>query len=181
LDGLLDAADHFFSKNESSKNVMYEPPCELIGRCNVDQLSFKAYMSRWMADVTQLAPHTYDMIMNKLRVTAKAAVAQCQGGDSGTYCGFRWASGSYDGTTGVGQQMGTLDVLQSLLVAEIDGPVTSTTGGSSEGNSGAGTESDDTKEEIQWDHITNGDRAGAAILTAAVIGLIGMAIYTMLS
>ncbi|KAJ5994742.1 Mannan endo-1-6-alpha-mannosidase DCW1 [Penicillium waksmanii] len=181
LDGLLGAADHFFSKNESSKNVMYEPPCELSGICNVDQLSFKAYMSRWMADVTQLAPHTYDIIINKLRVTAQAAVAQCQGGDTGTYCGFRWASGSYDGTIGVGQQMGTLDVLQSLLVKDIGGPVTSTTGGSSEGNSAAGTDSDETEEEIQWDHITNGDRAGAAILTAATVALIGAATWTMLS
>lgn len=160
---------------------MYEPPCELIGKCNVDQLSFKAYLSRWMAEVTQFAPHTYDSIMSKLIVTAQAAVAQCQGGETGTYCGFRWSSGSYDGTMGVGQQMGTLDVLQSLLVKGVSGPVTSTTGGSSEGNSGAGTESDETEEEIQFDHITNGDRAGAAILTAIVVGLIGAAMYTMLT
>lgn len=160
---------------------MYEPPCELIGKCNVDQLSFKAYLSRWMADVTQFAPYTYNSIMNKLRVTAQAAVAQCQGGETGTYCGFRWSSGTYDGTMGVGQQMGTLDVLQGLLAAQIKGPVTSTTGGSSEGNSGAGTESDETADEIQFDRITNGDRAGAAILTAVVVGLIIAAVYMMVT
>ncbi|KAJ5100072.1 Mannan endo-1-6-alpha-mannosidase DCW1 [Penicillium argentinense] len=176
LDGLLTATNHFFSKN-----VMYEPPCELIGKCNVDQLSFKAYMSRWMADVTQLAPYTYDTIMNKLRVTAQAAVAQCQGGDSGTYCGHRWSSGTYDGSTGVGQQMGVLDVLQGLLVTGIGGPVTSSTGGSSEGNSAAGTESDETDEEIRFSAITNRDRAGAAIVTAVVVGLIIAATYIMIT
>lgn len=160
---------------------MYEPPCELIGKCNVDQLSFKAYISRWMADVTQLAPYTYDNIMSKLRVTAQAAVAQCQGGDSGTYCGFRWSSGSYDGTMGVGQQMGVLDVLQGLLVTDVGGPVTSSTGGSSEGNSAAGTDSDETDEEIRFSAITNGDRAGAAILTAVVAGLIIAATWIMVA
>ncbi|KAJ5220573.1 Mannan endo-1-6-alpha-mannosidase DCW1, partial [Penicillium citrinum] len=55
----LGRCNHFFSKNESSKDVMYEPPCELIGKCNVDQLSFKAYISP-NTRILSLAPHTYE-------------------------------------------------------------------------------------------------------------------------
>lgn len=133
-----------------------------------------------MADVPQLAPYTYDTIMTKMRATAKAAVAQCQGGTTGTYCGFRWSSGSYDGTTGVGQQMGVLEVLQGLLSANVSAPVTATTGGTSEGNSAAGTESDKTTE-VQYSALTTADRAGASIVTAIVVGLILSAVYMMIS
>ncbi|KAJ5786920.1 Mannan endo-1-6-alpha-mannosidase DCW1 [Penicillium pulvis] len=165
LDALLSKTSFLFSTNESSRHVMYEPP---------------AYLSRWMADVTQLAPYTYDTIMIKLRATAQAAVAQCQGGTTGTFCGFRWSSGSYDGTTGVGQQMGVLEVLQGLLSANVSAPVTATTGGTSEGNSAAGTESD-TTTEVQYSALTTADRAGASIMTAIVIGLIFSAVYMMIT
>lgn len=160
---------------------MYEPPCELIGKCNTDQLSFKAYLSRWLADVTQLAPYTYDTIMVKLRTTAQAAVSQCQGGSTGTYCGFRWSSGSYDGTTGVGQQMGVLEVVQGLLAADVSGPLTSDTGGTSKGDAAAGTESDETENEIRFSAITAKDTAGAAILSAVVVGLVLAAVYMMVT
>ncbi|KAJ5712116.1 Mannan endo-1-6-alpha-mannosidase DCW1 [Penicillium malachiteum] len=182
LNALLSKTDHFFSTNASSNDVMYEVPCELRGSCDTDQLSFKAYLSRWMADVTQYAPYTYDTIMTKLRATAQAAVSQCQGGTTGTYCGFRWSSGSYDGTTGVGQQMGVLEVVQGLLAADISGPVTSTTGGSSEGNSAAGTESDEEDESpIHYSEITTADTIGASILTALVVTLAISAVYMMVS
>ncbi|KAJ5682997.1 Mannan endo-1-6-alpha-mannosidase DCW1, partial [Penicillium macrosclerotiorum] len=181
LNGLLARTEHFYSTNASSTNVMYEPPCELSGSCDTDQLSFKAYLSRWLADVTQLAPYTYDTIMTKMRATAQAAVDQCQGGDTGTYCGFRWSSGSYDGTTGVGQQMGVLEALQGLLAEKISGPLTSTTGGTSEGNSAAGTSSDETESEIRYSKITTADRVGASILTALVVCLMASAVYLMIS
>lgn len=177
-DGLLKATNHFFSK----KNVMYEPTCELIEKCNVDQLSFKGYLSRWLAEVTQYAPYTYDTIMTtKLRPTAEAAVAQCQGGDTGTFCGFRWSSGKYDGRTGVGEQMGVLEVLQGLLAADVSGPLTSSTGGNSEGNSAAGTGENETSTELPTMHIDDGDRAGAAILTLCLVSLIAAAVYLMVS
>ncbi|OKO97837.1 Mannan endo-1,6-alpha-mannosidase DCW1 [Penicillium subrubescens] len=180
VDGLLTATNHFYSTANSSANVMEEPPCESTGSCDTDQLSFKAYLSRWLADVMQLAPYTYDTIIAKVRATATAAVSQCQGGSSGTYCGHKWSSGSYDGTTGVGQQMGVLEVLHGLLATEITGPVTANTGGTSEGNAAAGTESDETEDEILFSTITTADKAGAAVLTAVVVGLIFSAVYVML-
>jgi mannan endo-1,6-alpha-mannosidase len=176
--GLLKGTNHFFSK----ANVMYEPICELVDKCNTDQLSFKAYLSRWLAEVTQYAPYTYDTIIStKLRPTAEAAVAQCQGGDTGTFCGFKWSSGKYDGTTGVGEQMGVLELLSGLLVADVSGPLTSSTGGSSEGNSAAGTGDDETSTEMPTMHIDGGDTAGAAILTIILVSLIAGAVYMMIS
>lgn len=177
-DGLLKATGNFFPK----ENIMFEPNCEASGTCNVDELSFKAYLSRWLAEVTQYAPYTYEAIMSeKLRPTAIAAVAQCQGGDSGTYCGHKWNAGKYDGTKGVGQQMGVLEVLQGLLAAEVGGALTASTGGNSKGDSAAGTGNDETKAELPTMHIGNGDRAGAAILTALFVGCLLWALYGMIS
>ncbi|CAG8941719.1 unnamed protein product [Penicillium salamii] len=176
-DSLLEATGHFFPKND----IMFEHNCEASGSCNVDQLSFKAYLSRWLAEVTQYAPYTYDSIMGKLRATAVAAVAQCQGGDTGTFCGHKWNTGVYDGTKGVGQQMSVLEVLQGLLAADVGGALTSSTGGESEGNSAAGTGDDETKAELPVMHIDNGDRAGAAIVTAIFVTFVGWAVFGMLS
>lgn len=128
----------------------------------------------------QLAPYTYDTVIAKVRATATAAISQCQGGDTGTYCGHKWSSGSYDGTTGVGQQMGVLEVLHGLLATDISGPVTATTGGTSEGDSAAGTGSDETESEILYSAITTADRAGAAILTALIAVMIFSAVYVMI-
>lgn len=160
---------------------MHEPQCEYSGSCNVDQLSFKSYLSRWMAESTQLAPYTYDTVMGKLRTTAQAAIRQCQGGKSGTYCGFRWASDAYDGTTGVGQQMGVLEVLQGLLASNMSAPYTAKTGGTSEGNNAAGTDTEDKTTPFEYSPITNADRAGAGIATAVVVGLVLSAIYLMVT
>jgi Glycosyl hydrolase family 76. len=160
---------------------MYEPPCELINSCDTDQLSFKAYLSRWLTDVTQLALYTYDKIMTKLRATAEAAVAQCQGRTGGTYCGFRWSSGNYDGTTGVGQQMGVLEVLQGLLAANVSRPLASSNGGSSKGDASAGTGSDDATPEVQYSTLTTADTAGVALLTAIFVGLMICATYMMVT
>ncbi|KAJ5311933.1 Mannan endo-1-6-alpha-mannosidase DCW1 [Penicillium antarcticum] len=181
MDGLLAASSHFFSKNESSMNVMFEPLCELTGSCNVDQLSFKAYLSRWLAEVTQYAPYTYDQVMAYLRPTAEAAVKQCQGGERGTSCGMRWSSGTYDGTTGVGQQMGTLEVLQALLTSDVGGALTSTTGGTSESNPAAGTGDNKTDTDVPERQLTTADRAGAGILTVVGVSGICSAVYMMLS
>jgi mannan endo-1,6-alpha-mannosidase len=76
--------------------------------------------------------------------------------------------------------MGVLEVLHGLLATEITGPVTANTGGTSEGNAAAGTESDETEDEILFSTITTADKAGAAVLTAVVVGLIFSAVYVML-
>ena len=96
---------------------MVEVACENTNTCNNDEMSFKAYLSRWMAATTTLAPFTTDYVKQKLSVSAMAAVQQCSGGSTGTKCGLRWFRRSaFDGSTGVGQQMAALEVVISNML-----------------------------------------------------------------
>lgn len=150
----------------------YEVACEPNGNCNVDQLSFKAYLSRWMAATTKVAPWTSDQILPLLASSAQAAAQSCSGGEDGNVCGTRWTQPGYDGTFGVGQQMSALEVIQSNLIKKVSGPVSNSTGGTSQGNPSAGT---GVTVHVEPPHaITTGDKAGAGVLTAVVlISLLG--------
>lgn len=159
---------------------MFEVACEGNGKCDNDQMSFKAYLSRWMAATTKMAPWTYDTVIDRLRTSAKAAAAQCNGGSNGRTCGLIWTNnGTWDGTSGVGQQMSALEVVQSNLIAQVQGPLTNTTGGTSKGNPNAG--SDSVTSAIDDTPPTTGDKIGAGFLTAFVlIGMIGGALWITL-
>lgn len=158
--GLLQGADVFFKNN-----IMQEIACESSSTCNVDQLSFKAYLSRWMAATTKVAPFTYDAVMAYLRPSAEAAAKQCSGGSNGKQCGISWTTRSqWDSYTGVGQQLSALEVIQSNLIDQVAGPFTSNTGGTSNG--------DRTLEHSKTHSImppTAGDKIGAGFLTSAVM------------
>ena len=174
LTGLLNATDIFFKDD-----IMYEAACEDVdttGTCDTDQLSFKGYLSRWLAATTKLAPYTNTQIMAWLAPSATAAAEQCDGGTDGTTCGEHWTDGSsYDGTYGVGQQMSALSVVQANLIGDAIELLTNSTGGTSEGNAAAGTDdSSTTAADVVTTPATTGDRAGAGILTAVVLcGLFG--------
>jgi mannan endo-1,6-alpha-mannosidase len=186
----MNATGLFFS-NQGAPNIMVEVACENTNTCNTDQLSFKAYLARWMAASSVLAPFTRDYVKQKLSGSAAAAALQCSGGASKTLCGQKWFQGAtWDGTTGVGQQMSALEAIQTnmMFLPEFDedtghggsgnssqplkGPVTANTGGTSVGDPNAGT------QPSMWDGmpiltpINNGDKAGAAILTILAISLI---------
>lgn len=156
---------------------MIEQACEPYGTCNTDNFSFKAYLSRWLAATVKIAPFTADFIMPKLRASAVAAAAQCSGGDTGTKCGMKWTEGAkYDGTTGVGQQMSALSVIQANLIADAPGPVSEKKGGTSKGDPSAGSSRPGGSKDPAAPRtmITGKDRAGAGILTTLVlIGVIG--------
>ena len=170
-EGLLKGTQVFFDQKQT--DVMVESACETVGTCNTDQKSFKAYLSRWMAAATKMAPFTYDTVLTKLKGSAKAAAAQCTGGDSKSLCGLKWTTdGVWDGSTGVGEQMSALEVTQGLLVPQVTnpGPVTQDTGGTSKGDTSAGTVGYNTQSgEKQLPPIQASDRAGAGILTAISI------------
>ena len=154
---------------------MVEAACETVGTCNTDQKSFKAYLSRWMAASTKMAPFIYDTVMQKLQGSAKAAAAQCTGGASKSLCGLVWTNnGVWDGSQGVGEQMSALEVVQGLLVPQVKGPgpVTQATGGTSKGNPSAGTTPTTWSGGHPAGPVTGGDRFGAAALTAASVVLI---------
>lgn len=156
---------------------MFEIACEPRANCNVDQLSFKAYLTRWMAGTAKVAPQHYDAIMKRLRGSAIAAAKQCTGGAKGITCGTRWYEDGWDGTYGVGQQMNALEIFQTNLEDQVAGPLSNSTGGTSKGNPSAGTGPDSASggggggggRAGSSNPITGGDRAGAGILTALVV------------
>ena len=167
VEGLLKATDIFFPNN----GTMVEVACENHGKCNIDQFSFKAYLSRWLAATTKMAPFTYDTVMAKLKPSAKAAAQQCSGGANGRMCGLKWTLGSeWDGSQGVGQQMAALEVIQSNLIAKVQEPVTSDTGGTSKGDVNAGTKVV-TEVETLKGNASLCDRVGAGFLTTLVMVL----------
>ncbi|TKA53274.1 hypothetical protein B0A49_11562 [Cryomyces minteri] len=168
----LNATDVFFAP--TVPNVMYEVACEPNGNCNVDQRSFKAYLARWMAATTKVAPFTTDFVMAKLKASAIAAAQQCSGGADGVTCGLQWTKGpAYDGSYGVGEQMSALEVIQSNLIQQVTGPLTNSTGGTSKGNPSAGTGGDG-NPAAPASTIKTGDKAGAGFLTAIIlIGILG--------
>jgi mannan endo-1,6-alpha-mannosidase len=140
-------------------------------------LSYKAYLTRWMAAATKVAPFITERVMDVLKTSAQAAVKQCSGspGDhpNGRMCGLSWSLGTaWDGTSGVGQQMAALEVVQSLLIKQAAAPLTSSTGGNSKSDPGAGTADPGATNPVDKGPATVGDKAGAAILTTVFIGVV---------
>lgn len=172
LRGLLDTTTRIFFQN----NVMYEVACEPSSNCNIDQQSFKAYLTRWMAATTKVVPWTHDIIMPLIQQSAQACAKTCSGNSpvdqSGTACGTKWTQDTWDNTFGVGQQMNALEVFQSNLIDAVAGPLGNDTGGTSKGDPSAGSGGD--RSLAPQAAITTSDRAGAGILTALVlVGLVG--------
>lgn len=169
VDGLVGRTIEYFFNHEGSEGIMYEVSCEAAGpdgasSCNTDMLSFKGFLHRWLANVIKVCPHLRETIYPVLLSSAKAAVKQCTGGNSGNMCGFHWSSGIFDGSMGAGQQMNVIGALTSVLVDHIDPPVTAKNGGTSKGDPLAGT--DPTPPTLE--PITKGDIAGASFLTILI-------------
>lgn len=170
---LLNASSTFFPNG-----IMSEITCEPLGNCNTDQQSFKAHTSRWMAASTKVAPWTYDTIMPLLRTSAQAAAVACSGGTDGQQCGTLWTNDTFDGQTGVGQQMNALEVIQANLISKARDPLSGSTGGTSKGDPSAGGSS--SGEDASTRPITTTDRGGAGFLTALMlISVLGFAWYVL--
>ncbi len=122
--GLLEATSTFFSPYKNATKVMFEAQCELDYSCNVDQLAMKAYLARWLAGTSMLAPWTAAKIGGILQTSAIGAAAACSGPPDGSTCGVRWYINDFDGRTGLGQQMSAMEVMYALLVNETTPPLT---------------------------------------------------------
>ncbi|KAF4973478.1 hypothetical protein FSARC_247 [Fusarium sarcochroum] len=169
LDNLLEGAKVFFTGPQ--KNIMTEVACEPVKLCNLDQKSFKAYLSRWLAVTTQWAPHTHDFIMPLLRASAIAATDKCTGGDNKRMCGLYWNKNKFEGEITIGQQMAALEVTLSCMIQDRPAPLTKDTGGTSKANPGGGAEDvGRTTPDLAYKPLPAGDKAGAAILTLIVLG-----------
>jgi len=166
VQGILNAT-HVFFYNDT--NIMFEVACETIGNCLVDQRSFKAYLARWLAATTKIAPFTSGQIMPRLKASAVAAAKACTGGANGNTCGLKWTTGGFDGQVGVGEQMAALEVFQSNLIPKVAPPVTESGGGTSKGDPGAGLKDANPVPKLHTSVITTADRAGAGILTGLLL------------
>lgn len=177
LDNLIEGSKVFFTGPKN--NIMAEVACESVGTCNVDEHSFKAYLSRWLANITKWAPHTYNTVMPYLRASSIAAAKQCVGGKNKRMCGLIWSNNSYDGTTGVGQQMAALEITMANLIGESSAPLTADRGGTSQGDPGGGGNDlgRDQPSGPDYRPINGGDIFGAIVLTilvvASVVGTMG--------
>jgi mannan endo-1,6-alpha-mannosidase len=114
--GLLKATGTFFDGN-----VMFESKCEKAGTCNVDQLSFKAYLSRWLVATSIAVPSTQGAIAPLISASAAGAAASCSGGANQQLCGSRWYTNNFDGLSGVGQQLSALQIMHGLIVSPPSG------------------------------------------------------------
>lgn len=178
IDGLLSGIDVFFIGDDK---VMSEVACESVHFCDNDQLSFKAYLARWMAAATKWAPWTYNTIKSLMDSSAKAAAQQCSGGENGRMCGLMWAnnSGQWDGTSGVGQQMAAMEVVLGTMIKNLSAPVTDSSGGTSVGNPGGGTKDMYRSEPspVLRQPIKPVDRAWAWILTLMLVACLLTCIF----
>jgi mannan endo-1,6-alpha-mannosidase len=119
---LLDASKSFFSPFDNATNIMYEHACEQVDKCNTDMKSFKGYLSRFMYASTVYVPSMLPTVHTLLNTSANAAAQACTGGDNGTTCGQKWYTGTFDGSTGLGQEMSALETVQGLLVGQSTPP-----------------------------------------------------------
>lgn len=103
---------------------MFEAACETQGTCNVDQYSQKAYMARWLAGTSVLAPYTAPRVGELLKASAVGAAASCSGGGDSTTCGSRWYINGWDQISGLGQQLSALEVIYALLANRTSPPMT---------------------------------------------------------
>jgi mannan endo-1,6-alpha-mannosidase len=153
-------------------------------------MNFKGFLAQYLALVTRMAPYTTDDINALLQSSATAAASHCNAGTNGTMCTMFWTVNDGPATLGVGQQMSALNVFNANLLKFVSNSatvVTSSSGGTSQGNPNAGnTDSDQvyTYKSLVYcadDRIpppTAGDRILAGVLTALVsVGSVGFAAW----
>ena len=138
LQGLIGGVTNiFFREND----IMVEAGCEPENNCNTDGLTFKSFTLRWMSLAAQLVPSLADQIWPYIKASAEGAAGQCDGGADGQMCGYHWTTTTWDGSSGVGQQMSALAAINANLIPleGLGGPLTLKTGATSKQDPNAGT------------------------------------------
>jgi mannan endo-1,6-alpha-mannosidase len=111
---------------------MMKATCDMAGTWDIEQRSFKAYLSRWMGYIAVVAPGTRDLINPRLQASAMAAAARCTGGEGQTNCNlYRVTEKERVGSFGIGEQMAAMEVIQSLLYPFIASPASRNSSGTS--------------------------------------------------
>ena len=173
---LLNGAESIFFQN----GIMYEMACQDYNTCNNDQRSFKSIFSRMLGFTSIMAPFTASSIDPLIKTSAEAAARTCSGGTDGHTCTLNWQLTTHDDYYGLGEQMCALEVIQTLLIHDRPAPYKANNGGTSQGNANAGLDSLTTNVLKNELNIKQKDRAGAAIITAVILGsLAGGAIWML--
>ncbi|RDA94687.1 hypothetical protein CP533_6788 [Ophiocordyceps camponoti-saundersi (nom. inval.)] len=184
VQGLL---DHMLVQFFPKDGIISETSCqnEEINTCTRDRLLHKGVSLRWLTTIAQVAPFTAEKIRPVVEASAKAALSQCTGGDNGRQCGFQWSSGKYDGTTNAGTQMSALSAVVSVLYGRghITAPLTRDTGGTSRGDSGAGSNAN--VQDLRGPRaqpVTTADRVGAGFLTLVfLVSFVGVEAWIVMN
>ena len=169
MEGLLKTTYANFFPAQYGGNIVTDFSCEIPKNCDGNQVLFKGFLTSWFAFIIAFFPDQKDTILPKLQGSAVGAAKQCSGGDDGKHCGERWYQSTWDGTSGIGQQIAAVSVFSANLITQkSQAPLTSNTGGTSQGDPNAGA--DPNKSPVDLKPITTGDRAGAGILTGLFLG-----------
>ena len=122
--GFLAATSTFVTPFPNATDIIFEAQCEKGLTCDVDQLSFKSSLARWLATTSVVAPFTAGQVGAILRASAVGASYACTAGPYGNTCGSKWYTNTSDGTSGLGQQLSAMEVMYTLLVNETEPPMT---------------------------------------------------------
>ena len=133
-----------------------------------------------MTIAAQLVPTLADQIWPLVKSSAQGAAGQCDGGTDGEECGYHWTTSTWDGTTGVGQQMNALAAIGANMIPleNLFAPLTLATGATSKQNPSAGTGAG---EGQVLKPITTADRAGAGILTFLILAFLFAGTYWLVA
>jgi mannan endo-1,6-alpha-mannosidase len=114
-----------------------------------------------------------------LQTSAKGAAAQCSGGASGTVCGNDWGNSTWDGSSGLGQDLSALNIFLANLpqgaLANSSANATAIAAGNSSttGTSSPGAASNTSSRQPA--SYTNG-ASGMAASSFALMAAIGFAV-----
>jgi mannan endo-1,6-alpha-mannosidase len=179
LQSLITGASHpFFPTDQQygGGKYMVEWNCELSNSCNTDQPTFKGYLIRWLTTAMIIVDDDdiSGQIEDWLRQNAIGAAQQCTGDSN--MCGLKWFDATYDGTTGVGQQMSAMSLFANNIVRLTQDrsdfmPLTLNTGGNSESDPSAGTGPETTPSVPGLSETSIWDKIKKPVI-GAVVGLI---------
>ncbi|KAJ5610694.1 hypothetical protein N7510_007413 [Penicillium lagena] len=150
-----------------------------------NSILFKGPSVLWLGWTAILVPQVYDTIMPKLQVTAQGAAASCTGPTTPELCGCSWYQKKLDPRLGLEPMMSasnifTINLLSFDTQRQKQGPLTSSTGGTSKGNFNAGKNSG-SQNSTPPAPITTADRAGAGVLTAVFLSIwLGVVVWMFL-
>ncbi|KAI0996713.1 Mannan endo-1,6-alpha-mannosidase [Podosphaera aphanis] len=180
-EGILKSSEIFFSDG-----ILQEQACEQTNTCNTDQKTFKAFFASWLASTSILAPFTAPQINPILASSAFAAANACNNGNSGSICGSQWTiDEASDAPPNVGHQMTALAAIQSSLIqvkgVAVEAPLTNENGGTSQGNSSAGTP-EPTVTVPKIEVVKTADKVASGFVTVGILTtVIGTCVFMIIS